>query len=96
MAGVFVTAEEAARLRGDGSPDIAGYARLLSALEQGHMLRLMLNGEDAASTEERNFRQAAESLGIEVGFGQIFENDNIPYLTVTRDPNALKPHMPGE
>lgn len=96
MANVFVTADEAARLRGNGSPDIAGYARLLSSLEDGHMLRLMLNGEDAASTEERNFRQAAKSLGLEVGFGQIFENDNIPYLTVTRNPNMLQPHMPGE
>lgn len=96
MADLFVTAEEAARLRGEGSPDVAGYARLLDGLEDGHMLRLMLNGDDAASTEERNFRQAAQSLGVEVGFGQIFENDNVPYLTVTRNPNILKPHMPGE
>ena len=92
----YVTAEEALRLRGagaSGAPDIAGYADLLRNLGDGMALRVAMGGLDSTAAEEANFTQAARELGVEVGFSQLREDDNIPYLLVTRNPNTLTPHV---
>lgn len=91
----YVTAEEALRLRGDGTPDIVGYKALLQSLGDGTLLRIEMGGQDARSAEEANFTRAARELGIEVGFSQLREEDNVPYLLVTRNPNTFKPHIPA-
>jgi len=90
----YVTAEEALRLRGDGTPDIAGYKSLLQRLGDGTMLCVAMGGMDSTSAEEANFTRAARELGIDVAFSQLREDDNIPYLLVTRNPNTLTPHIP--
>ncbi len=90
----YVTAEEALRLRGPpGVPDIAGYQDLLRNMDDGMALRVAMGGLDARTAEEANFAQAARGLGIEVAFSQLREDDNIPYLLVTRNPNTLTPHV---
>jgi len=90
----YVTSEDALRLRGDGTADIEGYKRLLQGLSDGTMLRVEMGGMDTRAAEEANFTRAAQELGIEVGFSQLRETDNIPYLLVTRNPNSFKPHVP--
>ncbi len=92
----YVTAEDALRLRGvgaAGAPDIAGYADLLRNLGDGMALRVAMGGMDSTTAEEANFKQAARELGVEVAFSQLREDDNIPYLLVTRNPNTLTPHV---
>ena len=93
----YVTAEDALRLRGgggaSGAPDTAGYADLLRNLGDGMALRVAMGGQDSTAAEEANFTQAARELGVEVGFSQLREDDNIPYLLVTRNPNTLTPHV---
>ncbi len=92
----YVTADEALRLRGvgaTGAPDIAGYEDLLRNLGDGMALRVAMGGLDSTAAEEANFTQAARALGVEVGFSQLREDDNIPYLLVTRNPNTLTPHV---
>ena len=90
----YVTAEEALRLRGaTGVPDIAGYQDLLRNMDDGMALRVAMGGLDSRTVEEANFEQAARGLGIEVAFSQLREDDNIPYLLVTRNPNTLTPHV---
>ena len=92
----YVTAEDALRLRSDvvtGAPDIAGYADLLRNLGDGMALRVAMGGLDSTAAEEANFTQAARELGVEVAFSQLREDDNIPYLLVTRNPNTLTPHV---
>ncbi len=96
MADRMLNAADAARLRGNGTPDIAGYKSLLNGLDDGQMLRMMINGDDSATVEEANFTRAAQELGIEVAFSRLREDDNIPYLVVTRNPNFLRAHLPGE
>ncbi len=90
----YVTAEEALRLRGNGTPDIAGYKRLLQGLGDGTLLRMEMGGADTRAAEEANFTRAARELDIEVGFSQLREDDNVPYLLVTRNPNTFTPHVP--
>ncbi|MCA1599304.1 MAG: hypothetical protein LC769_09880 [Chloroflexi bacterium] len=90
----YVTAEEARRLRGaTGATDIAGYQDLLRNMDDGMALRVAMGGLDAWTVEEANFEQATRGLGIEVAFSQLREDDNIPYLLVTRNPNTLTPHV---
>ena len=98
MAERFLTAEEAEKLRGGngGAPDTAGYGRLLAGLQDGQALRVTMGGNDARSTQEANFARAAQEMGVTVAFSEYREADNVPYLVVTRAPDALRPHLPGE
>lgn len=90
----YVTEEDAQRLRGDGNPDMEGYKDLLRGLPDGQVLRVAMGGLDSDEAEKANFRRAAGDLGIGVGFSKIFEDDNVPYLLVTRNPDTLRPHFP--
>ncbi len=89
----YVTADEALRLRGNGAPDIAGYRGLLQGIGDGQALRVEMGGLDSTTAEETNFTRAARELGMEVAFTQLDEDDNIPYIMVTRNPNTLRPHV---
>ena len=90
----YVTSADALRLRGDGTADIAGYKRLLQGLSDGTLLHVEMGGLDRRAAEEANVMRTAQELGIEVGFSQLREADNIPYLLVTRNPNSSRPHVP--
>ncbi len=92
---LHVSETDALSMRGDGKPDMGRYRRLLAGLGDGQALRVAMGGQDSDDAERANFTQAARDLGLEVGFSKLYEDDNIPYLLVTRNPNYVRPHLPG-
>lgn len=88
MEGYFISDADAAALRHDGAPDIAAYKRILQRLDDGKALRVAIGGRDPAAVERAGFTRAAQELGVQVAFSELAEDDNVPYLLVTRLPSA--------